>query len=190
MSTNTQETNTQETLHPVVVALRADKAKYLTASVQAEAALGRIVAVMADYPNPDWTTYETWRKEFVAKLPSGVDGNAADKRWSRILKNASVTIPEKPTAAADQKRKQRASLKATVQKMDDKALEQAIQATRNVPGTETVQKAYQKELDRRADELLKPEREALKKRRQEIVKALAKASAADMAKIERILKLG
>lgn len=164
MSTNTQQA--------VIAVLLSDAGVYVDAFCGEQEAKAHIIAALSAHKAPTYAQYQEWRDTWKTAT-EGRTANARNVAWSRLLKDAGVTIPESENPEAERKAQKRAEEKA---RLDSTPVEELDKLKTQAMKDEDFDNAkkYSAAIKRRADLLLKPEKDAAKEEAKTI-KELIKA---------------
>jgi hypothetical protein len=150
-----------------------------------------IVKLLQSIPAWNFDDWETLRKAFVASKPDDMSTDAAGKHWKKIVEAAGMTKPKsgkidsqvKQTQRVKQSEKMEALLAMELPKLE-KIKNTAVRDA-DFAQAGLVQKA----LDKKANELLKPQAEEFKAEVRKVREALNKLKVTDKATLDKIAKL-
>lgn len=161
-----------ETQNAVVAVLNSDAGIYVDAFCGEQEAKEAIITALKSHPTPTYAQYQEWRETWKTAT-DGRNANARNTAWSRLMKDAGVTIPESTTPEAERKaaerRAERERLDSTPADELNKLKVQAMADERFADA-----KKYADAIKRQAESILKPERDAAKEEAKAI-KELIKA---------------
>lgn len=175
----------------VVEAINAHASGYLTGLMGADSHGGSIAAELHRFQNPTWTTYKSWRDAFMACRPETMTVVACERAWSRLVKNAGVTIPKATGVDAVIKAAQRSKAKDEMAKIDDESLTKRITALKDAGFAESSApiKKLNAELKRRIAKAEEPQKALADTTRKAIIEKVKSMTYAELSRLAKDLKL-